>query len=254
MFEINTISILNDNYCHVLVDKTRTYAAVVDPGEYSPVRDYLDREGLTLQYILNTHHHWDHIGGNKALKDHYDCQIIGPKVETDRIPDMDILVEEGDIISFSGEDIRVIEVHGHTRGHIAYYAAESKALFSGDTLFSLGCGRLFEGTPEQMWKSLSKIMSLPDDTKNYCAHEYTLENASFALRIDPENDNLNHYVEDVKKIRAQGIPSIPSLLSIEKESNPFLRCDLPEFKKSIGMVDKNAVEVFAEIRRQRDQC
>ena len=186
---------------------------------------FLKKKKIKLDFILNTHHHLDHIGGNLKLKQKYNCKIVGNKHDSDRIPGIDIFLEEGDTFSLGNSKCSVIEVSGHTNGHISYFFKEDLALFCGDTLFSLGCGRLFEGTPSQMVNSLNKIRSLPDETKVYCAHEYT---------------------------KAKNIPTVPSLLKEEKRLNPFLKFDDPGFIKSIGMEFNSSEENFGKIRRLKD--
>ncbi len=220
--QIELIPLLKDNYAYLLIDESGK-TAVVDPSVAAPVQEALEAKGLTLDYILNTHHHWDHTGGNPGLKKKYGCEIAGPKADAHRIEDMDIRLSEGDIFALGDSKAQILETPGHTTGHICLYFAEDKALFCGDTLFAMGCGRLFEGTAEMMWTSLSKIMALPDDTRIYCGHEYTQDNGSFCLNIEPDNAELKARMEDVKAARAAGKPTIPSLLSLEKQTNVFLR-------------------------------
>ena len=238
MLQIHQIPILNDNYVYILHEDAGNVTAVVDPGEADPVIDFLEAQDLTLSFILNTHHHGDHIGGNKKLCDTYGCQVIAPVNET-RIPDVDRSVEEGDHVEIGTSIARVIETPGHTLHHIVYYFEQDQALFCGDTLFSIGCGRLFEGSAEQMYHSLSKIKSLPDQTRVYCAHEYTAANIDFAHSVLSDNPDLKIYAEHVKTVRAQDLPTIPSTLEIEKKANPFLLAE--------------SVQQFAAYRQAKDQ-
>ena len=234
---ISIIPILKDNYCYILQGGNGDTAAV-DPADADAVSAYLDEHGLRLTHILNTHHHHDHVGGNEALKKKYGAEIIGPEAERARIPAMNKGVREGDIFSLCGEDFHVIETPGHTAGHIAFYAPIAAALFCGDTLFSLGCGRLFEGTAEEMWDTLQKIMALPDETKIYCGHEYTLANAAFCLSVEPDNSDLKTRADQVRNLRAKGKATIPSSIGMEKKTNVFLRA--------------GSAERFAEIRKMKD--
>ena len=195
----------------------------------------------------------DHIGGNAALKDRYGAKIVGPRAEISRIAGLDRTVGEGDEVAVGTETARVFETPGHTSGHIVYWFETSKALFCGDTLFALGCGRLFEGTPAQMWDSLSKLRALPDDTRVYCGHEYTAGNAKFALTIEPDNAELAARAEEIAAARARGEPTIPSQLGLEKRTNPFLRADLPELQAAIGMPNSSTVTAFAEVRGRKDR-
>ena len=180
MLTIKQIPVLSDNYIYLILDKINRTSACVDPAVAEPVVDILDKENVSLDYILNTHHHFDHVGANLELKKKYGCKIIGNEKDSDRIPGIDIMLNEGDVLKIGQSKCYVLDVSGHTKGHIAFYFKDENVIFCGDTLFSLGCGRLFEGTPGQMVKSLSKIRSLPNNTKIYCAHEYTLNNANFA--------------------------------------------------------------------------
>lgn len=252
MLQFKTLPVLQDNYVHLIIHEDSKTALAVDPAESAPVIEYLEDNDLCLTHILNTHHHWDHIGGNKQLKRQYDCVIMAPASETERIPDIDMPVAEGDEVVFHGAVGQVFEVPGHTTGHVAYWFAAHNALFCGDALFSIGCGRLFEGTPDQMWHSLQKLRALPDDTRVFCAHEYTESNLKFALTIEPDNRALRDYAEEVRILRAKGKPSIPSLMLVEKAANPFLRADLPELQQAVGMSDVSPEQVFAEVRKRKD--
>ena len=250
--DIRQFGALNDNYIYLLHCVETGETAVVDPGDAKPVLDTLEEFGWTLTHILNTHHHNDHTGGNIDLKRATGCKVVGARTDAGRIPGIDVSVGEGEVVMIGKHMGRVIEVAGHTRGHIAFWFEESDALFSGDTLFSLGCGRLFEGTPADMWKSLQKIRNLPDETQVYCAHEYTNSNADFALSIDSENGVLQSRADEILKLREAGKPTVPSLLGAEKKANPFLRVDDPAFQAAVGMADANPVDVFAEVRHRKD--
>lgn len=243
---------LKDNYIYLLRETATGTVAVVDPAEAGTVRSALDARGWGLDMILNTHHHHDHIAGNAELKARYGATIVGPASETGRIPDMDRTVSEGDTVEVGAEVARVMETPGHTTGHIAFVFDGAQALFCGDTLFSLGCGRMFEGTPEQMWASLEKLRALPDAMRIYCGHEYTQSNARFALSIDPDNPALAAKAEAVDAARGAGEPTIPSDLGSEKQANPFLRADDPALAAAVGRAGDGPAAVFAEIRRRKD--
>ena len=250
--EIHPVPALADNYVYLLREGESGLVAAVDPSEARPVFEALDRLGWRLTHILNTHHHWDHTGGNLELKDKTGAVIVGPKADEARIPGIDIALGEGDEFEFGAERAQVFDIPGHTRGHIAFYFPRAKALFSGDTLFSLGCGRLFEGTPEQMWTSLSKLKRLPGETRIYCGHEYTAKNVSFALTLEPQNPALNKRAAEVYALRGEGRPTVPALMENEIAANPFLRADAPELRRALNMETADPVEVFAEVRRRKD--
>lgn len=252
MLEIVQIPVLTDNYIYLLHDPEADVTAVVDPAEAAPVLATLEARGWTLDLILNTHHHGDHVGGNLALKTATGCRIIGPAADTARIPGIDEAVAEGDTVSVGASTARVFDIPGHTRGHIAYYFAADEALFCGDTLFAMGCGRLFEGTPYQMVQSLAKFAPLPGTTRVYCAHEYTENNGRFALDIEPRNATLTLRMRGVQQMRAEGRPTIPTTLAEERATNPFLRCEDSRLKRALGMEDANPVDVFAELRARKD--
>lgn len=257
MLEIIQIPVLQDNYVYLLHEAASGTTAVVDPAVKEPVLEECAKRGWQLTHILNTHHHWDHIGANKALKAETGCQIYGFKGDAERIPGIDHCLEDGDTVTLGDEIAQVIEVHGHTIGHIAYYFEASKALFSGDTLFAMGCGRLFEGTPAQMWESLSRLAALPDDVLVYCAHEYTLSNGKFALSVDPDNPDLQARMQDVQKRRDKDQPTVPFTLEIEKKTNPFLRPASPAIQANLGLDNlkldgTDTIPIFARIREMKD--
>lgn len=253
MLEVLQLPALSDNYVYLLHESESGQTAAVDPAEAGPVMAALAARGWRLTHILNTHHHWDHVGANLVLKQATACTVVGFRGDSSRIPGIDRMVGEGEILELGASRARVLEVPGHTRGHIAYWFIQDSALFCGDTLFALGCGRLFEGTAEEMWHSLCKLRDLPDATRVYCAHEYTLSNARFALSIEPDYPPLLERTREVEKMRAQNQPTVPSLLAEEKATNPFLRADDAEFQERLGMRNERAVAVFAEVRRRKDR-
>ena len=253
MIEVIQIPVLRDNYIYLLIDKVTKETACVDPALSKPVLNELEKRKLKLNYILNTHHHNDHVGGNYELKEKTNCKIVGFAKDKKRIPGIEIEVEENDEILVGTSSFLVIEVPGHTLGHICYYNNQSKILFCGDTLFSVGCGRLFEGSPKQMWSSLKKIRCLPDETKIFCAHEYTESNINFAIQIDPKNKYLSKKKKIVRNLRKNNQPTIPFILGEEKKINPFLRVDEKNFKNNLGLEKFSPENVFKEIRIQKDQ-
>ncbi|OMP11755.1 Beta-lactamase-like protein [Corchorus capsularis] len=251
--QIELVPCLRDNYAYLLHDVDTGTVGVVDPSEAVPIIDALSRKNRNLTYILNTHHHHDHTGGNAELKARFGAKVIGSAVDKDRIPGIDIVLNDGDKWMFAGHEVHVIKTPGHTRGHISFYFPGSGAIFTGDTLFSLSCGKLFEGTPEQMFSSLQKILSLPDDTNIYCGHEYTLSNSKFALSIEPKNEALQAYAAQVAHLRNKGLPTIPTTLKIEKACNPFLRTSSTEIRQALGIPDTaNEAEALGVIRQAKD--
>ncbi|WP_308911444.1 hydroxyacylglutathione hydrolase [Pseudokordiimonas caeni] len=252
MLEIVQIPVLRDNYVYILHDAVSGETAVVDPAVAEPVEAALTERGWALTHIFNTHHHADHTGANLALKVAHEARIIGPAAERDRIPGLDIAVGDGDIVALGDHEARVFDVPGHTSGHIAYHFADNDALFCGDTLFSMGCGRLFEGTADQMWSSLSKFITLPDETRVFCAHEYTEANGRFALTIEPHNKALVRRMDEVKALRAANKPTVPSTIGIEKATNPFLRASSEELQDTVGMIGAPLPRIFAEVRTRKD--
>lgn len=250
--EIEQIPVLSDNYVYLAHDPGTGMTGVVDPAVAEPVLARLKARGWALDWILSTHHHADHTGGNLALKQATGCRIAGPKADADRIPGIDLKLAEGDHFKLGEATAEIFETPGHTSGHISYWFADSKVLFCADTLFSLGCGRVFEGTFPQMWESLQKLAALPDDTVVYCAHEYTQANARFALSVDPDNAALQDRAAEVDRQRAAGQPTVPTLLGAERKENPFLRPNDPAIRAQLAMADASDVEVFSEIRRRKD--
>lgn len=250
--EILIIPVLRDNYIFLLHDHGAGKTAVVDPAQAGPVLKMLAEKGWSLDYIFNTHHHWDHTGGNQALKDATGCFIYGPAGERQDIPGIDETLAEGDTVTFGSRTAGILEVPGHTRGHIAYWFRDDRALFCGDTLFAMGCGRLFEGTPEQMWASLRKLRDLPEDTRVYCAHEYTLDNGRFAETVDGSNAALRQRMKKEQQARAAGKPTIPTTIRAERATNPFLRADADSLQQDAGLAGETPEKVFAEIRARKD--
>ena len=251
--EIELVPCLRDNYAYLVFDREEGVCGVVDASEAEPVKRALEARGLKLTHILSTHHHPDHVGGNLALKQAFDVKVVGAAKDAARIPGIDIGVNEGETFSLGSHVARVLEIPAHTSQHIAFWFAADKAVFTGDTLFAMGCGRLFEGTPDMMWSSLTKLMRLPDDTRVYCGHEYTEANGRFALTVEPDNADLQSRMEDVREMRAQGLPTIPSTMGLEKKTNPFLRAQSAEIRHSLGLEGGTNVEVFAETRRRKDK-
>jgi len=246
--EIEIVPCLSDNYAYLV--QSGAFCAVVDPSEPGPVEAALTKRGWSLTHILNTHHHLDHTGGNLALKEETGAQVVGPGKDAARIPGIDIGVDEASGWAFDGRKVQVLEVPAHTRGAITF-VIDGNA-FTGDTLFTLGCGRLFEGDPQTMWTSLSKLMTLPDDTRIWCGHEYTQSNGRFALTLEPGNGVLKRRMDDVNAARAAGKATVPSTMGLEKATNPFLRPDSGEIRKSLGMEKADTVTVFGEIRERKN--
>jgi hydroxyacylglutathione hydrolase len=251
--QIDHVLCLKDNYVWLLREPQSGSVAVVDPSEAAPVKSKLDALGWRLTHILNTHHHWDHTGGNLDLKQATGATIVGSAADRDRIPGIDVALSEGETYRFGAEPVQVFDIPGHTRGHIAFWFTDSDALFCGDTLFTLGCGRLFEGTPDQMWSSLSKLRGLPPQTRVYCGHEYTQSNARFAVAIDPDNKALKARAAKVDAARAKGVPTVPATLAEERSTNPFLRADDAAFARAQGLDASDPVAVFAAIRSRKDK-
>jgi hydroxyacylglutathione hydrolase len=251
--EIHQFPCLQDNYGYLIRDTVSGLVATIDTPSASAIEKALAEKNWTLSYILNTHHHADHAGGNLQLKEKTGCTIVGPRADAARIPGIDVQLGEGDVFEFGSRRARVYDTPGHTRGHIVYHFEEDHAAFVGDTLFAMGCGRLFEGSPAQMWHSLQKLMRFPDDTRVYCAHEYTQKNARFALTVEPGNAELLARAAEVDRLRAQGLPTVPSTIGREKQTNPFMRPDSANLQATLGMAGAGLVEVFGETRRRRNE-
>ena len=249
--EIDLFACRSDNFGVLLHDPATGATASIDAPEEKPILDALARRGWTLSHIFTTHHHNDHVEANLALKERFGVTIIGPARET--IPGIDRTVDGGDSFEFAGRRVEVIATPGHTLGHICFHLPEDKLLFAADTLFALGCGRLFEGTPAQMWDSLSRLAVLPDETTIYFGHEYTLSNARFAKTVDPDNAALINRVAEIEALRAAGVFTAPTTIGLEKATNPFLRAGDAAIRRHLGMANASDAEVFAEIRGRKDR-
>jgi hydroxyacylglutathione hydrolase len=244
---------LKDNYGVLLHCKETGATAAIDAPEAQPIEDALKQKGWSLTDILVTHHHADHIQGIPALKQRHRCRVVGPSAEANRIPSLDETVREGDTVKVGDLMARVIDTPGHTAGHIAYWLHGPKLAFVGDTLFSIGCGRVIEGDAQTMWNSLLKLRELPDDAKVFCGHEYTRSNIRFAMTIEKDNAALEQRAAEVDQLLTRSQPSIPTTMGIEKAANPFLRADVPAVAQAVGMAGSPAWKVFAEIRGRKDR-
>lgn len=251
--EIEVFLCRSDNFGVLLHDPHTGQTASVDAPEEAPIVAAANRRGWKISHIFTTHHHSDHVEGNLGLKERFGCEIIGPINEAVAIPGLDQAVGDGDSFDFAGRPVRVIGTPGHTAGHICYHLPEDKLLFAADTLFALGCGRLFERSAADMWHSLQKLAALPDETAVYFGHEYTLENARFALTIDPDNERLKARAAEVEALRAEGGFTIPTSIGLEKETNPFLRATDPGIRRQLMMETRSNEDVFAEIRQRKDK-
>tara|TARA_B110000263_G_scaffold143757_1_gene124723 strand:- start:92 stop:811 length:720 start_codon:yes stop_codon:yes gene_type:complete len=236
--KIEIIPCLQDNYAYLIIDEKKNIGCVIDPSESAPIIEYLEKNKINLKFILNTHHHFDHVGGNKKLKEKYGANVIGFKGDKDKIPGIDILVDDQEIWKYESFESKIIHIPGHTLGHVCFYFYNDKSIFTGDTLFSLGCGRIFEGTYSQMYESLKKIKDLPQDTKVFCGHEYTIQNSKFCMLHDKNNENLKNKIKEVEKKLQNNLPTIPSTIKEELECNVFLR--------------SNNIETFSKLRDLKD--
>ncbi len=251
-FDFRLVRCRTDNYAVLFHDPESGETALVDAPEFGPVDAALQEAGWTLTHVLITHHHADHVAANEELKAKYGATIIGPEKNRGQIPGLDRGVKDGDKITFGGDVIDVLAVPGHTLGHVAYYMCNSKVVFTGDTLFSLGCGRIFEGDAETMWHSLDMLRHLPEDTLMYCGHEYTLNNGEFALTVEPRNKDLQRRVEEVRQLLREGRPTIPVSIGQEKKTNPFLRPDSAEIRDVLDMHGVENWRVFGALRERKD--
>jgi len=251
--EIHQFPCLEDNYGVLIRDADAGVVASIDAPSADSVREALKDTGWTLTHILTTHHHWDHTDGNLALKSETNCKIVGPRAEASKVPGIDEQVGEGDTFKFGNFELKVFDTPGHTAGHIIYWVPEANVAFVGDTLFAMGCGRVIEGTMDQMWNSVEKVAKLPPETMLYCGHEYTIANAKFALTVEPDNAALQARMKQTEELRAQGKPTLPTKLADELATNPFIRADSAEIRKVIGMPDASNAEVFAEVRERKNR-
>tara|TARA_Y100000590_G_scaffold80903_1_gene89834 strand:- start:17 stop:778 length:762 start_codon:yes stop_codon:yes gene_type:complete len=249
---ITPIPCLTDNYAYIIFDNISKTTGVVDPSESKPIISFLKKKKLKLNYILNTHHHFDHVGGNIELKKKYNAQVVGFEGDKHRIPGVDITVKDNEIWNFGDSVVKIFHIPGHTLGHICFFFEKEKIVFTGDTLFSLGCGRIFEGDHKQMFSSLNKIKKLPKNTKIYCGHEYTYKNAEFCIKHESNNIYLKKKFEEIKKLRSQNLFTIPSSLEEELKCNIFLRCNKKELKAKLNMENQEDLEVFRKVRDLKD--
>ncbi len=251
-FDLITIPCLSDNYAFLLRDHASGEVAVIDVPDAAPIKAALAERGWTLTQVWLTHHHWDHVDGLADLLAGHPAQVVGAKADAHRLPALDLAVSEGDKVTLGSLQAEVFDVSGHTLNHIAFYVPGAEACFTADSLMALGCGRLFEGTPAQMWASMQKLMALPPQTIICSGHEYTTSNAKFALTVDPANAALISRANDIKVARAAGLPTVPSTLSDELGTNPFLRPADPGIRATLGMQTATDAEVFTEIRKRKD--
>ena len=248
---IEIIPCLSDNYSYLIHDRKSNTVTIIDPSDFKPC-DEVIKKHKKLDFILNTHHHVDHVGANLELKKKYNAKILGSNLDKDRIPGIDILLKENQKQKIGNLEFEVIFIPGHTKGHIAFFFRKEKIAFTGDTLFSLGCGRVFEGTHEEMFNSLNKIKNLPHDTKIYCGHEYTKSNLNFCLKYDSKNTFLKEKEIEIQKKLSSNQPTIPISLDQEIKTNIFLRCSDPEIKHTLGLKDSSEAEVFSKLRDLKD--
>ena len=235
---VEIIPCLHDNYSYLIIDESNNDACIIDPSEAEPIINFIENNKINLKYVLNTHHHYDHVGGNLKLKKKYNASIIGFEGDKAHIPEINILVKDNQVWKSNNFEAKIIHVPGHTTGHISYYFINEKIIFTGDTLFSLGCGKIFEGTYNQMYESLSKFKNLPLDTKIYCGHEYTLQNSKFCIKHEPSNQNLINKILEIKKKIKNGNPTLPTTLEDELKCNVFLRAnDIKNFSKLRDLKD-----------------
>lgn len=252
--EIHQFTILNDNFAVLIHDPETGATASIDAAEAYPIERECEAKGWKLTDILVTHHHADHTDGIAELKETFGCRVVAPRKDHGRIPLVDVEVGEGDRVQLGNAELRVIETPGHTLGHIAYHAPEAGAVFVGDTLFSLGCGRMFEGTPEVFHAALLKLAALPGETRVYCGHEYTLSNGRFALTVEPENAALQARMREVEELRKAGRPTLPTTIAAELATNPFMRAHVPAISKRLGMEGAPAWQVFGELRDRKNRA
>ncbi len=252
--EIHQFPCLSDNYGVLIRDADAGVVASIDAPSADAVRDALKEKGWKLTHILTTHYHWDHTDGNLPLKSETGCTIIGPRPEASKVPGIDEQVGEGDTFKFGNFEVKVFETPGHTAGHIIYWIPEAKVAFVGDTLFAMGCGRVNEGSMAEMWSGIEKIAKLPPETMLYCGHEYTIANGQFALTVEPGNAALQARMKEVEALRAAGKPTLPTKLADELATNPFIRAESEEIRRTIGMESASNAEVFGEVRERKNRA
>tara|TARA_A100001011_G_scaffold354029_1_gene396109 strand:- start:796 stop:1557 length:762 start_codon:yes stop_codon:yes gene_type:complete len=250
--KLDIIPCLNDNYSYLIQDSYSGKVAIIDPSDFEPCNKIIDQKYKKLDYILNTHHHFDHVGGNNKLKKKYGSKILGFESDKKRIPEIDILLKDKQEFKIGDLNFKTLFIPGHTSGHIAFYLKKEKTVFTGDTLFSLGCGRVFEGTYQQMFDSLNKIKNLPLDTKIYCGHEYTKNNLKFCLKFNPNNIYLKDREKIVEKAIKDSKPTIPSTIRNEIQTNIFLRFNDPDVKEALNFRKGSDLEIFTKLRDLKD--
>jgi len=250
--KIEIIPCLNDNYSYLIHDEISNTVAIVDPSEFIPCDTIISKNYKKLDFILNTHHHYDHVGGNEELKKKYNSKVLGFENDKNRIPQIDIVLKDNQEFKIGTLNFTTIFIPGHTRGHVAFYFKKERVVFSGDTLFSLGCGRVFEGTYKQMFQSLNKLKNLPGETKVYCGHEYTFKNLEFCLKFNPNNDFLKKKKDDIKLSLKNKKPTIPSTIADEIKANIFFRVNDPDVKKAINLENSPDIEIFTKLRDLKD--
>ena len=250
--KIEIIPCLNDNYSYLIHDEISNTVAIVDPSEFIPCDTIISKNYQKLDFILNTHHHYDHVGGNEELKKKYNSKVLGFENDKNRIPQIDTVLKDNQEFKIGTLNFTTIFIPGHTRGHVAFYFKKERVVFSGDTLFSLGCGRVFEGTYKQMFQSLNKLKNLPGETKVYCGHEYTFKNLEFCLKFNPNNDFLKKKKSDIKLSLKNKKPTIPSTIADEIKANIFFRVNDPDVKKAINLENSPDIEIFTKLRDLKD--
>ena len=250
--KIEIIPCLNDNYSYLIHDEISNTVAIVDPSEFMPCDTIISKNYQKLDFILNTHHHYDHVGGNEELKKKYNSKVLGFENDKNRIPQIDTVLKDNHEFKIGTLNFTTIFIPGHTRGHVAFYFKKERVVFTGDTLFSLGCGRVFEGTYKQMFQSLNKLKNLPGETKVYCGHEYTFKNLEFCLKFNPNNDFLKKKKNDIKLSLKNKKPTIPSTIADEIKANIFFRVNDPDIKKAINLENSPDLEIFTKLRDLKD--
>ena len=249
---VKIIKCLKDNYSYLIIDEKLNTACVVDPSESRPIINYLEDKQINLKFILNTHHHYDHVGGNKELKKKYNAKVLGYVGDKQRIPEIDIFLRDQEIWKSENFEAKIFHIPGHTLGHISFHFFNEKILFTGDTLFSLGCGRIFEGTYEMMLKSLNVFKNFLPETKIYCGHEYTLQNSKFCIKYDKNNSNLKKKIELINTKLKQDLPTIPSTIKDELECNIFLRSEEKIIQKNLNLNNSDSLQTFSKLRDLKD--